>query len=205
MDVLTARQDTDIGFAHSYFEESRQALEASVGDAGFMAALDGIAAAMAGTLSRGGKILLCGNGGSASDAQHLAGELLSRFETDRAPLAAVALADNSAVTTAIGNDYGYEHVFERQVLGLGAAGDVLVGLTTSGKSANVLNALAAARSKGLVSVGLTGAAGGAMRALCDHLVQVPSNRTPIIQQVHMTAGHVLCELVERRLGIGRGR
>ena len=147
----------------------------------------------------GGKLMLCGNGGSAGDAQHIAGEFLSRLMYDRAPLPAIALTTDTSVLTAIGNDYGYEKLFERQVLGLGRAGDVLIGITTSGTSPNVLRALEAGRSIGVVCLGFTGARGGPLHGLCDAVLAVPSVHTPVIQQLHITAGHIICALVERAM------
>ena len=154
---------------------------------------------MAHALRDGRKVLLFGNGGSAADAQHLAGEFLSRLHYDRAPVAALALTTDSSVMTAIGNDYGYEQLFERQVLGLGRPGDVLIAISTSGRSPNILRALRAARRSGLAAIGFTGRAGGAMPALCDLCLRAPSDVTPVIQQVHIMAGHIVCGLVEARL------
>jgi len=144
-------------------------------------------------------VLVAGNGGSAGDAQHIAGEFLSRLNYDRAPLAAIALTTDSSVMTAIGNDYGYEHLFERQVRGLGRPGDVFVAISTSGNSPNVLHALDAARAVGLVTIGFTGRSGGKMVERCDICLRAPSNDTPLIQQLHITAGHIVCGLVEEHL------
>jgi D-sedoheptulose 7-phosphate isomerase len=191
------------GVTHRYFEESRRALEACERDPGFLESIDRIALAISEVLRGGGKVLLCGNGGSAADAQHIAGELSSRFESDRMPLAAISLTSDSSVLTAVGNDYGFEQVFARQVNGLGRSGDAVVGLSTSGRSANVLNGLSAARANGLLAIGFTGADGGQMHEVCDLLLRAPSARTPVIQQVHMTAAHVICELVEQQLGLER--
>ena len=151
------------------------------------------------SLAAGGKVLLFGNGGSAADAGHLAAELLGRFYVDRRPLAAVNLADNTAAMTAIGNDYSYDEVFARQVRALGVAGDVAVGLSTSGTSANVVSGLQAARDLGLVTVALTGAGGGKLPGLVDHCIRVPSEDTPRVQELCMLLGHTLCEIVEREL------
>ncbi len=147
----------------------------------------------------GHKLLLCGNGGSAADAQHIAGEFLSRLNYDRLPLPALALTTDSSVLTAIGNDYGFDHVFERQVQALGQPGDVLIGLSTSGASPNILRALAAGQARGLVCIGFTGARAGPLGEACTLLLAAPSTHTPIIQQIHITAAHILCTLVERRL------
>ncbi len=150
-------------------------------------------------LKYGGKVLFCGNGGSAADAQHLAGELVSRFAFDRPGLAAFALTTDTSVLTAIGNDYGYEHIFRRQVQAVGNPGDVLVAISTSGNSPNVLSALVEARERGLVTVGLTGMSGGRMAPLCDHCVCAPAKETPRIQECHIAIGHTICQIVEERL------
>jgi D-sedoheptulose 7-phosphate isomerase len=150
-------------------------------------------------LRAGKKLLIAGNGGSAGDAQHIAGEFISRLMYDRAPLAAIALTVDTSVITATGNDYGYEHIFERQVRGLGQAGDVFLGISTSGKSPNVIRAFNAARGRGLVSIGFCGAAGGPMRDRCLHLLEAPSGKTAIIQQIHIVAAHIVCALVERAM------
>ena len=150
-------------------------------------------------LAAGGKILFCGNGGSAADAQHLAAELTGRYGFDRRPLAAVALHCDTSALTAISNDYGYGHVFERQVQALGNAGDVLVGISTSGNSGNVLAAMQAAKDQGLSCIALTGQGGGKMAALADVLLNVPSSHTPRIQEMHILVGHALCGMVEQAL------
>ena len=151
-----------------------------------------------------GKILFCGNGGSAADAQHLAAELSGRFYKDRPPLFAEALHVNSSYVTAVGNDYGYEEIYARLVRAMGRRGDVLIGISTSGNSPNILRALEAARAVGMVTVGMTGTGGGKMRALCDYLLDMPSTDTPRIQEAHILAGHILCQLVEEGLFGGRG-
>ena len=189
-----------LDYAKQHLAASRDAFAKAAEDADFIASLGKIAAAMTAALKSGGKILLCGNGGSAADAQHIAGELLSRYEFDRAPLAAVALTTDTSVLTAIGNDYGYEQLFERQVQGLGRKGDVLLALSTSGRSPNILRALDAAKKNGLVTIGFTGAKGGDMAARCDFMLHAPSDKTPVIQQIHITAAHVICGLIERSIG-----
>ena len=158
-----------------------------------------VAAACVGALRDGRKILFAGNGGSAADAQHLAGELVSRFAYDRPGLPAFALTTDTSVLTAIGNDYGYEHLFARQVEAVGSAGDVFVGISTSGRSPNVLNALRVARAKGLVTVGMTGRGGGQMPELCDYLLRVPSDSTPRIQEGHIAMGHAICQIIEAQM------
>lgn len=145
----------------------------------------------------GGKILLAGNGGSAADAQHIAGEFVSRFAFDRPGLPAIALTTDTSILTAIGNDYGYEKLFSRQVQAHAKRGDVFIAYSTSGKSPNILRALEEARVHGLVSIGLTGNRGGPMKELCDHLLEVPSSDTPKIQEGHLVLGHILCGLVEK--------
>lgn len=187
--------------ATAYLRRSRDVLERAVADQAFNAAILAIAQAIESSLRAGNKVLLAGNGGSAGDAQHIAGEFLSRYRVDRHPLPAIALTTDSSVLTAIGNDYGYEQVFERQLRGLGRRGDVFVAISTSGKSPSVLAALRAAREIGVTTVGFTGTAPGAaaMRPLCDHVLAAPSDDTPLIQQIHITAGHAICEIVERNL------
>jgi len=150
-------------------------------------------------LRSGGKVLFCGNGGSAADSQHLAAELSGRYLRDRAPMAGLALTVDSSALTAIANDYSYDEVFARQVRGLGRPGDVLIGISTSGNSRNVVAALEAARAIGMRCIGLTGATGGRMKDLCDVCVCVPSTDTPRIQEMHIAAGHMMCELVEAAL------
>ena len=147
-------------------------------------------------LALGHKILLCGNGGSAADAQHISGELVNRFIIDRPPLAAIALTTDSSVLTAIGNDFGYEQIFSKQVLALGQRGDVLVCFSTSGNSRNIIQALQTARKRGVFSIGFTGQGGGAMRELCDLLLPVAHTHTPYIQEVHGAAAHLYCNLID---------
>lgn len=151
------------------------------------------------SLRAAGKLLLCGNGGSAADAQHWAGELVSRFHYDRPALAAVALTTDTSILTAIGNDYGYERLFARQVEALGRPGDVLFALSTSGRSPNILAALEAARAGGIRTVGFTGSREGALEPLCDLLIRVPHAETPRIQEGHEAIGHAICALVEATL------
>ena len=182
-----------------YLAESRDTVQAAIDDPAFRRAIDEIAAVISTALTGGRKLLLAGNGGSAADAQHIAGEMLSRFNHDRAPLSALALTTDSSVLTAIGNDYGYERLFERQILGLGCPGDVFVAISTSGRSPNILRAIDAARQKRLVAVGFTGRSGGEMASRCDLCLHAPSDSTPLIQQIHITAGHIICGLVEKRL------
>ena len=182
-----------------YLVRSRDVIQAAIDDPVFAATIRDIVEVTATALDKGHKLLLAGNGGSAADAQHLAGEMLSRLYYDRAPAAAIALTTDTSVLTAIGNDYGYERLFERQILGLGCAGDVFIAISTSGRSANILRAIDAARQKEIVTVGLTGRSGGEMSSRCDICLHAPSDSTPLIQQIHITAGHIICGLVEERL------
>jgi D-sedoheptulose 7-phosphate isomerase len=149
----------------------------------------------------GGKLMFFGNGGSAADSQHIATELSVRYVGDRAPIAALALTTDTSVLTAAANDMGYEQVFARQVRALGRAGDVAIGISTSGKSRNVALALEAAREMGIITAALTGDDGAAMTPLADHLLNVPSTVTARIQEMHITLGHLLCETLEKRLGL----
>ncbi len=161
--------------------------------------LAGIAGAWTKALARGGKIVFFGNGGSAADAQHVAAELEGRYERERRPWPALALTTNTSALTAIGNDYGYDRVFERLVRAHVRRGDVAVGLSTSGNSPNVVLGLKAARKLGAVTVAFTGAGGGKLAKLADHAFRAPSERTARIQECHITAAHVLCEMVELAL------
>jgi D-sedoheptulose 7-phosphate isomerase len=156
----------------------------------------GIAEEIVSRLRRSGTVMFCGNGGSAPDAQHVAAELQGRFLKERAPLAALALTANSSALTALGNDYGFEEIFERQIRGLGKPADVLVAISTSGNSRNVIRALEAAKSIGMYAVGFTGRSGGAVSNCCDAVVRVPSERTPRIQEMHIGVGHAICQIVE---------
>ena len=182
-----------------YLRASREVLDAAIADPDFIATVASIADRVTAALAGGHKVMFAGNGGSAADAQHLAGELVSRFYYDRPAAAALALTTDSSVLTAIGNDYGYDRVFERQVHGLGRPGDVLIAISTSGRSPNILKALAAAQATGVVAVGFTGGSGGDMSGLCDLCLRVPADSTPLIQQLHIVAGHIVCALVEERL------
>jgi D-sedoheptulose 7-phosphate isomerase len=182
-----------------YLTCSRDVIQAAIDDPGFTATVSEIVEIIARALASGGKLLLAGNGGSAGDAQHIAGEFLSRLHYDRAPAAALALTTDSSVLTAIGNDFGYERVFERQILGLGRPGDAFIAISTSGRSPNILRAIEAARSKSVTVIGFTGRAGGEMAPRCDVCLHAPSDSTTHIQQIHIVAGHVICGLVEQRL------
>jgi D-sedoheptulose 7-phosphate isomerase len=148
---------------------------------------------------RAGKVLLAGNGGSAADAQHIAGELVSKLAFDRPALPAIALTVDTSVLTAIGNDYGFEKIFERQVAGLGQPDDVFIAISTSGRSPNIIKALQEARRKGIVCIGFTGLRGGDMSGLCEICLQIPSEETPKIQEGHIVSAHIVCGLIERAL------
>lgn len=149
------------------------------------------------TYSRGNKILIAGNGGSAADAQHIAGELVSRFYFDRPALPALALSTDTSILTAIGNDYGYENLFLRQIQANGKSGDIFVAISTSGNSLNIINGLKICKNLGITTVGLTGKTGGRMIGLCDYCIQVPSDETPRIQEAHILIGHIICAVVEK--------
>ena len=152
-------------------------------------------------LENGGTIFWCGNGGSASDSQHLAGELVGRFVDERKPLKSVALTADSAVMTCIGNDYGYEHIFSRQIEGLGSKGDVLVAISTSGSSKNVLNAMKVAQKRGITTIGLLGKGGGEAKFLANQSIIVASEVTSRIQEMHILIGHILCDLIEEGMNL----
>ena len=147
----------------------------------------------------GGRVYFCGNGGSAADAQHLAAEFSGRFYFDRPVLPADALHGNTSYLTAVANDYGYDKVFARLISGLGREGDILVGLSTSGNSENILRAFEVCREKGVRTIALTGASGGKMKELADLLINIPATDTPRIQEAHITVGHIICELVEQAI------
>lgn len=155
-----------------------------------------IAAALAGTVKAGGKILICGNGGSAADSQHIAGELVGRFKKERRAIAAISLTTDTSVMTCLGNDYGFDRVFERQVEALGRKGDLLIAISTSGSSANVLKAAVKAKETGMTVVGFFGKAGGAIGQYCDMAFLAPETDTPRVQEMHILAAHIICELVE---------
>ncbi|MCB0706883.1 MAG: D-sedoheptulose 7-phosphate isomerase [Saprospiraceae bacterium] len=161
--------------------------------------LASVSHALVDCFKKGGKVLFCGNGGSAADAQHLAAELSGRFYLDRAPLFAEALHVNTSFLTAVANDYGYEEVFARMVRAAGKPGDILIGLSTSGKSPNILKALQAGRQVGMQTIGMTGAAGQSIADFCDFVLMAPSTDTPRIQEAHITMGHIFCQLVEQQL------
>jgi D-sedoheptulose 7-phosphate isomerase len=182
-----------------HFQRSCETLERAAADRPMLDAMLAVTDMMIKALQGGGKILIAGNGGSAADAQHIAGEFLSRLNFDRNPLPAVALTTDSSVLTAVGNDYGFERVFERQIRGLAREGDVFVAISTSGRSPNIIRALEAARAMEVKTVGFTGMSNSEMVSLCDLCLRAPSQSTPHIQQIHIVAAHAICGLVEREL------
>jgi D-sedoheptulose 7-phosphate isomerase len=183
--------------------QSLEVKQAIAGSEELLGQIVRVARAMAEVLRAGGRVFFFGNGGSAADAQHLAAELVGRFAIERRALPAMALSVNSSALTAIGNDYGYEQVFSRQLEGLARAGDMAIGITTSGNSANVVRAMESGRAMGLRTVALTGARGGQIRGVVDECLCVPSDLTPRIQEGHILIGHILCEYAERTL-FGKG-
>jgi D-sedoheptulose 7-phosphate isomerase len=178
---------------------SLAALERATSDAALLATIRTIAAAIIAALRAGNRILLIGNGGSAADAQHIAAEIIGRYKQTRPAYAAIALTTDTSVLTAVANDYGFEQVFARQVEGLGRRGDVLLALSTSGRSPNILTALRKARELGLVTIGFTGLKGEGLGTLCDHLFVSPSDDTPVVQQIHLTVAHGICDEIERTM------
>ncbi|RZA22310.1 MAG: SIS domain-containing protein [Lysobacteraceae bacterium] len=178
------------------FDKALANMQALAADDALHAQLEQAVALCIEALRNGRKMLFCGNGGSAADAQHWAGELVSRFYYDRPGLAAIALTTDSSILTAIGNDYGYDYTFARQVEALGQAGDVLVAISTSGNSPNVLRAADAARARGMQVIAFTGRGGGKLAALADSCFRMPSDETPRIQEGHEFVGHLLCALIE---------
>ncbi|HEX2654795.1 MAG TPA: D-sedoheptulose 7-phosphate isomerase [Xanthobacteraceae bacterium] len=184
-----------------HFRRSRDTLARAAEEPVLLATISAIAAKITDMYRHGGKLLLAGNGGSAADSQHIAAEFLCRFRFNRAPLPAIALTTDTSVLTAVGNDFGFDQVFERQIHGLGRTGDVFMAITTSGKSPNVMSAIKAAREIGITVVGFTGSGPGgkAMSALCDLTLLAPSEDTAQIQQIHLVAAHAICGLVEQNL------
>ena len=168
-------------------------------DAALLGRIEQVTVAVTNAFANGNKVLFCGNGGSAADAQHLAAEFSGRFYTDRNPLPSEALHCNTSYLTAVANDYSFDVVYSRMVKGMGKPGDVLIGLSTSGNSVNIMKAMEQAKELGMITVCLTGESGGKLRSMCDHLLNVPSSDTPRIQESHITIGHIICELVESAL------
>lgn len=182
----------------SIIEESVAVKNKILADAQMLDNIDTLTDATVTALKNGHRIYFCGNGGSAADAQHLAAEFSGRFYLDRDALPAEALHCNTSYLTAVANDYGYDVIYARLVKGIAHKGDVLIGLSTSGNSVNIIKAFEAARDKGVITAGFTGAGGGKMKALSDYLFDVPSKNTPRIQESHIMIGHIICELVEER-------
>jgi D-sedoheptulose 7-phosphate isomerase len=182
---------------NAHLKRSLVALERATQDAAMLACARNVAEAIVAALKAGNKLLIIGNGGSAGDAQHIAAEIVGRYKRERPAYPALALTTDTSALTAIANDYGYERVFERQVEGLGVPGDVLLALSTSGRSPSILVALRAARKRGLVTVGFTGSKGQAMGADCDHLLMAPVDETAVIQQIHLAVAHAICDVVEQ--------
>lgn len=164
-----------------------------------IALLDKVASITAEAFKHDHKVLFCGNGGSAADAQHIAAELSGRFYSDRDPLPAEALHVNSSYMTAVANDYSYDVVYSRMIKGTGRKGDILFAISTSGNSKNILLAVEEAKKQGMITVGLTGETGGKMKDLCDYIFRIPSNDTPRIQESHIMVGHIICQLIEEKL------
>jgi D-sedoheptulose 7-phosphate isomerase len=195
--VLLSQDPKNLIGAH--LSQSLAALDRATNDAALLAGAGKIAAAIVGALRAGHTLLIIGNGGSAADAQHIAAEIVGRYKQDRPAYAAIALTTDTSALTAIANDYGFEQVFARQVAGLGRRGDVLLALSTSGQSPNILAALRTARERGLVTAGFTGAKGLALGALCDHLLVAPSDDTAIVQQIHLAVAHGICDEIEQTM------
>lgn len=183
----------------SQIQETQRVMLAMLADDALLARVEAAANACITALNNRGKVLLAGNGGSAADAQHIAGEFVSRFAFDRPGLPAIALTTDTSILTAIGNDYGYEKLFARQVQAHAQKGDIFIAYSTSGKSPNVIAALQEAKERGVVCIGMTGNRGGPMQELCDYYLDVPTADTPKIQEGHAVLGHILCGLVERAI------
>ena len=178
-------------------EENIGVKKSILNDAHLIDTIERAATVVVNAIKNGNKVIFCGNGGSAADSQHLAAELIGKFYFNRRSLPAISLTVNTSIITAIGNDFGFEKVFSRQLEGVGKAGDVLIGLSTSGNSENVVEAFRLAKELGISTVAFTGESGGILRNLADILINVPSNDTPRIQEAHIMVGHIICELVEK--------
>ena len=189
----------DLSYVVKEFQASVAVKQRILDDSGFMQQITDMGHLLIERYEAGNKLLVAGNGGSAADAQHIAAEFVSRFNFDRPGLPALALTTDTSILTAVGNDYGYDQLFRRQLEANGQPGDVFLGISTSGNSANILMALEAAKLKGITTIGLTGQSGGKMRDLCDYCLCVPSDDTPRIQEAHIVIGHTLCAMVEMAL------
>ncbi|EOW3781605.1 D-sedoheptulose 7-phosphate isomerase [Campylobacter jejuni] len=190
-------------YIKEHFQESILVKEQILKDENLITLIKNASLEVIKAYKNGNKTLLAGNGGSAADAQHIAGEFVSKFYFDRPGIASIALTTDTSVLTAIGNDYGYENLFARQVQAQGVKGDVFIGISTSGNSKNILKALEFCKQKEIISIGLSGASGGAMNELCDYCIKVPSTCTPRIQEAHILIGHIICAIVEEEL-FGKG-
>jgi D-sedoheptulose 7-phosphate isomerase len=177
-------------------QESLTVKQAVLNDSSLLQTVMALGQEMSRALAAGRKIILFGNGGSAADAQHIAAELVGRFSRERRALPALALTTNSSTVTAVGNDYSFERIFARQVEAFGARGDVAIGISTSGKSPNVIEAIRVAKTIGMLTAGMTGAGGRGLTEIVDYCVRVPSEKTPRIQETHILIGHILCEIVD---------
>lgn len=191
--------DIPSGFVAQQISDSIAVKEAMLADPELVAQIEAVTALVVDTYRNGGKVLIAGNGGSAADAQHIAAELVSRFVFDRPALPAMALTTDSSILTGIGNDYGYDFLFSRQLEASARPGDLFIAISTSGNSPNIVRALATAADLGVIAIGLSGATGGRMAALCRICLNVPSTDVPRIQESHITIGHILCAAVENTL------
>jgi D-sedoheptulose 7-phosphate isomerase len=183
----------------SHIRSSIEVKSALLENTALLEQIAGVCALIANAYKSNKKTLLAGNGGSAADAQHIAAELVNRFYMDRPGLPSIALTTDTSILTGIGNDYGYEQLFARQVQALGNEGDVFIGISTSGNSPNIIRAFEACKEKGIITIGLTGENGGKMAGLCDHCINVPSNETPRIQEAHILIGHIMCYIIEQEM------
>jgi len=183
----------------SIIQESIDVKQSFLADASNIVIIENICNSITNAFKNGRKVLLCGNGGSAADAQHIAAEFSGRFKINRPALPAEALHVNTSYLTAVGNDYGFDVIYSRMIEGIGSDGDVLIALSTSGNSTNILNAVKAAKSKSMVTIGMTGLSGGDMNDICDFMVKIPSSNTPRIQESHILVGHIICQLVENNI------
>ncbi|EHT8418586.1 D-sedoheptulose 7-phosphate isomerase [Campylobacter coli] len=190
-------------YIKEHFQESILVKEQILKDENLITLIKNVSLEVIKAYKNGNKTLLAGNGGSAADAQHIAGEFVSRFYFDRPGIASIALSTDTSILTAISNDYGYENLFARQVQAQGVKGDVFIGISTSGNSKNILKALELCKQKEIISIGLSGGSGGAMNELCDYCIKVPSTCTPRIQEAHILIGHIICAIVEEEL-FGKG-
>lgn len=187
-----------IQMIRSLIESSIETKQKLLQDDKIAETVEEITKAIVAAFKNGNKLLLCGNGGSAADAQHLAAEFTGRFYKDRQALPAEALHVNTSYLTSVANDYSFDVVYSRMVTGIGNKGDLLIGLSTSGNSINIIKALEAAKEKGMITVGFTGQTGGKMKNMCDHLINIPSDDTPRIQESHILLGHIICQLAEEK-------